>query len=159
MKIYLMQHGEALPKEKDPEKGLSPEGKEQIELSAKALKKLGIEFDVIISSPKKRAKQTAEIVAKECGYGGEIVINSVFEPLASPEEAISYLKSLNKESIFVAGHLPSLAEIASRLLSDTGVSIQFQYGGVCHISVEEEKGKLIFLITPEQLRLIAGYSD
>ncbi|HDD35747.1 MAG TPA: phosphohistidine phosphatase SixA [Candidatus Desulfofervidus auxilii] len=155
MKLYLMQHGKALPKEKDPQKGLSPEGREQIELSAKALKRLGLSFDVIASSPKKRAKQTAEIVAKECEYEGEVIINSVFEPLAPPEEAISFLKGLKKENIFVAGHLPSLGEIASRLLSETEVLIQFQMGGICHILLENDKGKLIFLLTPEQLKLLS----
>ena len=39
MEIYLMQHGSALPKEQDPEEGLSPDGKAKIHASGKALKK------------------------------------------------------------------------------------------------------------------------
>jgi len=42
MEIYLMQHSPALPKDKDPDEGLSPEGEERIHTSGKALKKMGI---------------------------------------------------------------------------------------------------------------------
>jgi len=160
MRIYMIQHGQPLPKEEDPERGLSEEGMRQINLSAKAMKKVGMKVDVICSSPKKRARQTAEIVAKELGYPIEkIEISSVFEPLSPPADAISYLQSFtDKTSIFVAGHLPSLAEIASELLSEEHISIQFQMGGICEIEVEElptHQGKLISLLTPEQLALIA----
>ena len=159
MRIYMIQHGQPLPKEEDPERGLSEEGMRQINLSAKAMKKVGMKVDVICSSPKKRARQTAEIVAKELGYPIEkIEISSVFEPLSPPADAISYLQSFtDKTSIFVAGHLPSLAEIASELLSEEHISIQFQMGGICEIEVEElptHQGKLISLLTPEQLALI-----
>lgn len=160
MEIYMMQHGEALPKEKDPERGLSPEGKKQIELSAQALNRIGVTFDLIISSPKKRARQTAEIVAKELGYPiDKIKVSETFEPLSPPTEAISYLKSfIEKGSIFIAGHLPSLAEIASELISEKHIFIQFQMGCVCRIDVEElptHKGRLIWHLMPQQLTLIA----
>ena len=68
MEIYLMQHGPALPKDQDPEEGLNPEGKERIHASGQALKKMGVTFDAILSSPKKRSKQTAAIVAEEAGF-------------------------------------------------------------------------------------------
>lgn len=160
MEIYMMQHGEALTKEKDPQRGLSPEGERQIELSAQALNRIGITFDLIISSPKKRAKQTAEIVAKELGYPiDKIKVSETFEPLSPPTDAISYLKSfIDKGSIFIAGHLPSLAEIASELISEGHIFIQFQMGCVCRIDVEElptHKGKLIWHLMPQQLTLIA----
>jgi len=158
MRIYMMQHGQPLPKEKDPERGLSEEGMRQINLSAKAMKKMGMKVDVICSSPKKRARQTAEIVAKELGYPIEkIKISSVFKSLSPPADAISYLQSFTDKTIFIAGHLPSLAEIASELLSEGHISIQFQMGGVCEIEVEQlptHQGKLISLLTPEQLALI-----
>lgn len=129
-------------------------------MSAQALNRIGITFDLIISSPKKRARQTAEIVAKELGYPiDKIKVSETFEPLSPPTDAISYLKSfIDKGSIFIAGHLPSLAEIASELISEGHIFIQFQMGCVCRIDVEElptNKGKLIWHLTPQQLTLIA----
>lgn len=160
MEIYMMQHGDALPKDKDPERGLSPEGENQIRLSAKALKRLQVHFDLIISSPKKRARQTAQIVARELGYPEDrIEVTETLEPLSPAIEAVSYLKSFAaKEHILLAGHLPSLAEIASELMSETHISIRFEMGGLCRIDVEKlptHEGKLRWYLTPEHLRLVA----
>lgn len=160
MEIYMMQHGDALPKDKDPERGLSPEGENQIRLSAKALKRLQVHFDLIVSSPKKRARQTAEIVARELGYPeDQIELTETLEPLSPATEAVSYLKSfVAKERVFLAGHLPSLPEIASVLMSESRISIQFEMGGVCRIDVEKlptHEGKLRWYLTPEHLGLLA----
>jgi phosphohistidine phosphatase len=67
MELYLMQHGPNLSKDEDPEEPLSPDGKKQILKAAKAIKKMGLQFDVVIASPKKRSQQTAEIVAEAVG--------------------------------------------------------------------------------------------
>lgn len=63
MQIYLIQHGEALSEEQDSQRHLSPEGIAQIKRTASALKNLGVSFDLLISSPKARAKESAEIMA------------------------------------------------------------------------------------------------
>ncbi len=92
MEIYLMQHGSALPKEQDPEEGLSPDGEARIHASGKALKKMGIKFDAILSSPKKRSKQTASIVAEEIGFPTEkIVATEKVKAMTPPEESITIL--------------------------------------------------------------------
>ncbi len=163
MEIYMMQHGDALPEDKDPERGLSPEGKNQIRLSGKALKRLNVSLDLIVSSPKKRARQTAQIVAYEVAYPEDrIEVTETLKPLSPASEAVSYTRSFaGKERILLAGHLPSLAEIASSLMSETHILIQFEMGGVCRIDVEElptHKGVLKWYLTPEHLRLI-GQSE
>lgn len=160
MEIYMMQHGNALPKDKDPERGLSPEGENQIRLSGRALKRLNVSLDLIVSSPKKRARQTAQIVAYEVAYPEDrIEVTETLEPLFPASEAVSYMRSFTeKERILLAGHLPSLAEIASSLMSEIHISIQFEMGGVCRIDVEElptHKGVLKWYLTPEHLRLLA----
>lgn len=161
MEIYLMQHGEAHAEDQDPERSLTPGGEDQIRSSGKALKKLGVDVDLIVSSPKKRARQTAEIVAGELGYPKEgIAVTEALEPLAPAEDAIAYLGRLgDKGKMLLAGHLPSLGEIASNLMSEgTRVSIHFEMGGVCRIDVEAlptHKGDLRWLLPPTQLRLLA----
>lgn len=161
MEIYLMQHGESYPKDKDPERSLTPQGEEQIHLSAKALKKMDVTFDLIISSPKKRAQQTAEIVATELGYPqDEIKVTETLEPTVPAEDALSYLRSLGlKNQIFLAGHLPSLGKIASALVSDTShVSFRFEMGGVVRIDVEDlqaHNGDLCWMLTPQQLKILS----
>jgi phosphohistidine phosphatase len=161
MEIYLMQHGEAYAKDKDPERSLTPQGEEQIHLSAKALKKMDVGFDLIVSSPKKRARQTAEIIASELGYPhGDIKVSETLEPTVPANDPLSYLASYSDKSrIFLAGHLPSLGEIASTLMSDQSpVSFHFEMGGVVRIDVEELKahnGDLRWFLTPDQLTMLS----
>ena len=161
MEIYLMQHGSALPKGKDPEEGLSPDGKAQIHASGKALKKMGITFDVMFSSPKKRSKQTASIVAEEVGFPPDKIIEAEkVKALTYPEETITFLAEYSgNQRILIAGHLPSVAEIASFLLTEgSKATIEFERGGCCRIDVEDlptHSGHLKWYLTPEQLELIA----
>jgi len=161
MQIYLMQHGNALPKEEDPEEGLSPDGKERIHASGKALKKMGITFDVILSSPKKRSKQTASIIAEEVGFPPEKIIETEkVKAMTRPEESIKTLgECAGNQKVLIAGHLPSVAEVASFLLTEgPKATIEFERGGCCRIDVEDlltHSGHLIWYLTPEQLKLIA----
>ncbi|NIO05485.1 MAG: phosphohistidine phosphatase SixA [Proteobacteria bacterium] len=161
MEIYLMQHGQAFSKEADPERSLSPEGEIQVAASAEALARIGVGFDLVVASPKKRALQTAEIVAERLGYPlEEIKITETLQPTAPAAEALAFLKAYeDKGLILLAGHLPSLGEIASDLLSEgSKIAIRFEMGGVCRIDIDMAQGgsgELKYYLTPDQLRLIA----
>jgi phosphohistidine phosphatase len=161
MEIYLMQHGPALPKEQDPEEGLSPEGEVRIHTSGQALKKMGVTFDAVLSSPKKRSRQTAAIVAGEVGFPVErIVETEKVKAMAPPEETVQALSELSgAERVLVAGHLPSVAEVASFLLTEgSRAAVGFKMGGCCRIDVEHlptHSGRLQWYLTPAQLKLIA----
>jgi len=162
MEIYLMQHAQALPKEEDPDEGLSPEGKEQIHTSGKALKKMGIGFDAILASTKKRSKQTAAIIAEEVDFPVEEIIETdKVKAMTPPEDTVQALTELSGfRKVFIAGHLPSLAEVTSVLLTEgSKATVAFERGGCCRIDVEElstHSGRLRWHLTPEQLRLIAS---
>ena len=163
MELYLMQHGPSLPKEQDPDEGLSPEGKERIHTSGKALKKMGIDFDAILASTKKRSGQTAAIIAEELGFPPEKIMETdKVKAMTPPEETIKVLAEISGYTkVLIAGHLPSLAEVASFLLTDgSKATVEFERGGCCRIDVEElptHFGRLRWYVTPDQLALIASY--
>ncbi len=162
MEIYLMQHGPALPKEQDPEEGLSPEGEARIRASGQALKKMGVSFDVIVSSPKKRSRQTAAIVAEAVGFKQEKIIETEkVKAMTPPEDTVEVLAGLSgAERVLIAGHLPSVAELASFLLTEgSKAAVQFEMGGCCRIDVEKlptHSGRLRWYLLPAQLQLIAS---
>ena len=162
MELYLMQHGPYLPKEQDPDEGLSPEGDARIHASGKALKRMGITFDAIFSSPKKRSGQTAAIVAGEVGFPPDkITETDKVKAMTPPEETVEMLCGLwGYKRVLIAGHLPSVGEVASSLLTEgSKASIAFEMGGCCRIDVEAlptHSGKLRWYLTPEQLELIAS---
>jgi phosphohistidine phosphatase len=157
-----MQHGEALPEDVDPERGLSKEGERQVRSSGRALKLLEAEIEIIVTSTKKRAIQTAQIVAKEIGYPESgIVVSDLFDPLSPPEKAVNFLKGYDqKGKILVVGHLPSIGEIASFLLCEgSKISIDFKMGGVCMIECKEfptRSGVLSWYMRPEHLRYLSS---
>lgn len=160
MELYFMQHGEALPKEEDPERSLSQEGEYHVRAAGMALVKLGTSLGGVISSSKKRAVQTARAVAEALGLpDSSHDIMDVLDPLTAPEEIVEALKRKGREGPFLlAGHLPSLAELAAYLMDCQG-RIAFRMGGVGCIQVEEWKrngGTLLWYLTPEQLKTIAG---
>jgi phosphohistidine phosphatase len=157
-----MQHGPALPKDQDPDEGLNPEGEARIHASGQALKRMGIAFDTILSSPKKRSKQTAAIVAEEVGFPFERIVETKrVKAMTPPEETLQTLSELSgAERVLIAGHLPSVAEVASFLLTEgSKAAVQFEMGGCCRIDVEElptHSGRLRWYLTPDQLKLIAS---
>ena len=165
MEIYLVRHGAALEKEEDPERHLNNDGVNQCHLTGKALKRLGIQLDLIVSSPKARARQTAEIIAEEVGYlREEIKITETLAPTALPKDTISYLNDLaDVERIMLAGHLPLLGHLASELLVNTPqISFYFEPGAVCYINTEQPhtfSGDFRWFLTPEHLRIIAQASN
>ncbi len=162
MEIYLMQHGPNLSKDEDSEESLSPEGEAQVSRAAQAINKMGLTFDVVIASTKKRSQQTAAIVAEAIGFPVDgIVETEKVKAMTPAEETIHYLEQFgDKQSVLIAGHLPSLAEVASFLLtSGSKATIQFERGGIGRIDVEvlpTHEGRLRWYLTPAQLELMVG---
>jgi len=162
MELYLMQHGPYLPKEQDPDEGLSPEGDARIRASGKALRRMGVTFDAILSSPKKRSAQTAAIVAREVGFPPDkITETDKVKAMTPAEETIEMLGGLSGcKRALIAGHLPSVGEAASSLLTQgSKATIAFEMGGCCRIDVQElptHTGQLKWYLTPDQLDLIAS---
>ena len=162
MELYLMQHGLYLPKEQDPDEGLSPDGDARIHASGKALRRMGIAFDAIFSSPKKRSGQTAAIVAGEVGFPPDkITETDRVKAMTPPEETVEMLCGVwGYKRVLIVGHLPSVGEVASSQLTEgSKATIAFEMGGCCRIDVEElptHAGQLKWYLTPDQLELIAS---
>ena len=154
-----MQHGEALAKDVDPERGLSAEGQDHVRVAARALSNLGTSITGICSSPKKRAIQTAQAVAEAFLLPDSALrVMEVLEPLVPPEEAVEALKPLGLEgALLLAGHLPSLAEICAYIM-DCQSKIAFRMSGVGCLRVEQwgrGGGTLLWYLAPEHLAKIA----
>ena len=69
MKLYLVQHGEALPKEVDSDRPLSDQGQQDVERLARFLANRGVRVSQVWHSGKTRARQTAELLAAALAPG------------------------------------------------------------------------------------------
>ena len=104
----------------------------------------------------------ADIVAEELGFPPDKIIETEkVKAMTHPEETIKTLAEyVGNRRILIAGHLPSVAEVASLLLTKgSKVTIEFERGGCCRIDVEDlptHSGHLKWYLTPEQLELLAS---
>lgn len=148
MRLYLIQHGISLPEEKDPEKSLSQEGKEQTQKVAEFLKTKSVKVDAIWHSPKLRAIQTAQIISKSI-FCPEIRERNDLNPLDSVEKFPEEIQSLNKD-LMIVGHLPFLQKLASLLLSgsETNQFISYKNSGAVCLEYTDT-WKIAWMVTPE----------
>src|SRR5689334_17122289 len=87
MIIYFVRHasaGESLsnPK-KDEKRPLDADGIEQCGIMGRALATMNVQPELIISSPLKRATQTASLIGNEIGYEGKLQLEAAMRPEAS----------------------------------------------------------------------------
>jgi phosphohistidine phosphatase len=152
MKLYLVQHGKAVPEEVDRQRPLTDEGRREVEKIAAFVKHLDLSVDYLWHSGKKRAEQTAQILARAVKARKEI---SSREGLA-PNDDVAAIKEELVESgdILIVGHLPFLGKLASRLLAgneEAGV-VDFKNGGIVCLSLSDEKRwQVEWVVTPELL--------
>ena len=168
MELYFIRHAIAEPlgkgnKFSDEKRALTEEGRSRTREAAKALGKLDVEFDLILTSPLARAVETAEILAGGMGVSRkDIRPTPGLAPGVSAEALLAEIKGLSGvESVAAVGHQPDLSNLISKIiLDDAGTaSIQLKNGSVCCIDVTETvprlRGELVWLLTPKHLRLLA----
>lgn len=139
MDLWLVRHGEAVPERVDPARPLTPEGAQAISAVAGSLAGTMGSFDLVAASGKTRALQTAAIFAEAAGYPAARIVETVaLSPNAPPEAFLAFLaERAETERLLCAGHLPSIAVIASYFLTPGDpVQLAFGPGTVCRIRVE-----------------------
>jgi phosphohistidine phosphatase len=167
MEIYILRHAIAEDLNQsvrggDSQRRLTSEGAKKMHSIARGMKAASLSFDLILSSPYLRAKETAEIVAKLLRPVGGLKLSPVLTPDGSPKDLIDLLKKTHskRKRIVLVGHEPYLTRLISLLLfGDTGISIDVKKGGLCKLSIKTLRygrcATLNYLLTPRQLRLMA----
>lgn len=115
MYIFIVQHGDALPSEVDPERPLSEKGRSQVERMIEFLKHLPVRPDLIFHSTKKRALETAQMVSTDLG-GVEMQTRTDLNPNDSPDSVCEELNSVDR-NVMIVGHMPFLQKLAVKLIS------------------------------------------
>jgi phosphohistidine phosphatase len=138
----------------DVKRPLDKEGKQQCLLIGSYLSALNIQFDAIVSSPLKRALQTASLVGTEVGFDSRILVSEALSPGASVAAFQSLITSLvQHENVLVVGHNPNLPVFLSSLLSSQGrASIRMRKGAIARVDCTRRPGVLHWLVDPRILR-------
>jgi len=165
--IYLLRHGPATPRGDaayplDSDRPLTPKGIKRTRRIADGMRRLKVSFDVMVTSPYKRALETAFVVARQYGAGQTIQTCAALAPEVLPEEVIRVLqeKYASSRELLLVGHEPQLSALISTLTTGSaGARPLLKKGGLCKLQVDKlQAGKyatLLWLLTPRQLLNIA----
>ena len=138
MALYLVQHGKSLPKDQDPDQGLSEEGIAETRRMANLAKDHGISVSQIRHSVKTRARQTAEIFAKALNPKKGFQEVGGIKPL---DDVAEYASSIDPDqNIMLVGHLPFMERMVSYLVTgsvDKPV-FKFQNSGIVCLNKDLE---------------------
>ena len=172
MDLFILRHGYAGNRLSDPMKDakrqLTVSGKKEVIEIAKSLKKLGVKFNVIFSSPLERAFQTAKIIADEYELIEQIKQSEELKPNGSKYFLYNKLSKLNIDSvILIVGHEPYLSNMINDIISNNDTdrnynknnkNIILKKAGLSRIkitsTVPKLKGELRWLLTPRILKKI-----
>ena len=167
MKLYLLRHGIAVEPgtpgfENDSERPLIPKGERRLRSAAAAMGKMELSFDLILSSPFVRAKQTAEIVAGELKLKKRLQFADALACRGSMKNLVGLLAGLESapENVLLVGHEPYLSRLISLLVSGDAdaAAVEMKKGGLCKLEVGElqlgQCARLAWLLTPGQMELM-----
>jgi len=155
MNIYLIRHGEAEPTSDNKpheERALTEEGIIVLRNSSLLWKNFVDSFDIILSSPLKRAKQTAEIIKEAFAINTEVVVELSLLNGGQIDDLLNLAAALDLENIAIVGHQPDISMHISAMIGVDDIKARISPGTIAKISFPEKtkvgKGKLEFLIPP-----------
>jgi len=160
VELYLIRHGiaeERGPKWPDDSKRpLTGKGITALKQEAKALAALGISFDLIISSPLTRTRQTANVFAEHLPEKPAVELSDALTPAGTPAAVIQEMaRHSRKARIALVGHEPNIGELAARLIGARS-PIEFKKGAICRIDLEalppKSPGMLRWFLPPRILK-------
>ncbi len=155
MQVYLLRHGvaeEGRAGASDADRALTQDGRRKLRQVLKAAAEAGVQPALILSSPLKRAVQTAEMARKALGYKNEILRTKALIPSSSVEQVWEEIRVHRDEaSLMLVGHNPLFDNLAAYLLGRQEVQIDFKKGAILRIDLEnfpaEPRGILRWYLT------------
>jgi phosphohistidine phosphatase len=162
IEIYIVRHGlaaergEAWPD--DTKRPLTSEGIARLRREVQALQRLDVDFDLILSSPLVRARQTADLFAQGLPSTPQVVLTPVLAPGGRHAAIVDELsRHARRSRIALVGHEPDLGILAGRLIG-AREPIALKKGAICRIDFDAlppaGPGHLRWLVTPRMLRMI-----
>jgi phosphohistidine phosphatase len=162
MIVYFLRHASAGQHKANPEKDerrpLDDDGIRQAHDVGRALAALDVQLDAVLSSPLKRATQTASLVANETGFEGKLEIVDGLRPDAAyPAFQALVRKHETQDAIMVVGHNPSLSEFLSMMVSGgtNKETAELRKGAVAKVEVTGRRSATLqWCLTPKVVRVL-----
>jgi len=152
MILYLMRHADAGIARGNPlldsKRGLVKEGKEQCMLMARVLTALKAPVDTIVSSPLKRALQTAQFVGTELGFDGKVETSAALGEDGNYADFQALMAQYaDREAVLAVGHNPNVFQFLGRLITGNGgAAIRMRKGSIARVDMDRHPPRLQWLI-------------
>jgi phosphohistidine phosphatase len=164
MQLYMVRHGVAVDPSSplvtsDSQRALTERGRAEMALHARALKRMDIAFEAVLTSPLVRAMQTAEIVCRVLECPERLVVCNELAPGCQARSLGPVLQGYaSAKAVALVGHNPDFEDMAGALIGGAGGAIVFKKGGICRIDLDHLEphpgGSLIWHLSPKILRLL-----
>jgi phosphohistidine phosphatase len=140
MQVYLLRHGisqEARPGLGDADRSLTADGRRRLRQTLQAAIRADVKPSLILSSPLKRAVQTAEIAKEVFAYKGEILRTNALLPGAAAERVWDEIRvHKNETGVILVGHNPLFDLLAGYLLGQPELQVDFKKGAILRLDME-----------------------
>ncbi len=138
----------------DADRALLSEGKKKLRAVLRVAQAAGMDPTIILSSPYRRALETAQVAAKELAYRGELIRSDALRPGCGPAEVWEEIRAFkSSERILLSGHEPLLGYLTAFLLGVPALLIDFKKGAIVHLELEQmglqPRGVLRWYLTPK----------
>jgi phosphohistidine phosphatase len=140
MALYLVQHGQSLPKDVDPDQGLSDEGIAETKRIAEVALNYRIQVALIKQSGKKRARQTADIFADTLQPARGVEETAGLKPM---DDVTAFASGLEAGAdVMLVGHLPFMERMAAYLVTGSSDKpiFKFQNSGIVCLDKDPNSG-------------------
>jgi phosphohistidine phosphatase len=137
LRVYLVHHAEAVGPDVDPQRPLSPLGRQQAEKIALEAARRGVRPDVIWHSGKLRARQTAKIFWRACNPLAEFAAARDLQPADRPTTMRDRLRH-EPRTVMLVGHFPHLPALLALLLEHADGQVPFPPHGIVTLRTDDE---------------------
>jgi phosphohistidine phosphatase len=166
MNLYLVRHADARPAGEqgitvDEDRPLSEDGLRQARALGQALKRLGITLNHILTSPLRRAVDTAGELARGLQLPPEAVQScNQLSPDQSSKKLAKELLKVEGENLLLVGHEPDLGQHTAWLMGSKKARVELAKGAVacveCDGAPQKGAGALRWLLTPKVLTALSS---
>lgn len=155
MEIYILRHGiaeDAPAGQPDSERALTSDGRKKLRNVLRTAASAGVAPSLILTSPYKRALQTAQLAAEVLDYKGELLRTKALEPASAPKSVWDEIRVHKDEAtILLVGHEPLFSRLMAYLLGSPNLQVDFKKGAIACIELDrfpaEPHGVLRWMVT------------
>jgi phosphohistidine phosphatase len=166
MELYILRHAIAVERGSqgsgnDFDRDLTAEGEKKLRQVTKAMRQLGVSFQMTWSSPYVRARRTAEIVAAELRCRKSVELRDSLAVESNPGDLLAEMKRLRPlpSGLLLVGHEPFLSGLISLLIAGSNRScVTLKKAGLAKLTLDSIRqpgtASLNWLLTPRQMLLM-----